>query len=179
VTSLLPVLALHTWPEQREAVEGWTGWTYLSRRRLAALAGLVKDSVGAACQRLVALKLMEMDRRSRARHQGGYKTYYRLATGLYPKPGESYAVLSGNLFYGGTWALLPSPAYRHLYVVLAGLDPIGDEEAYLQRIDEDLEGDWDRRADDDDETIADPEARAAAIQMKFLAEQGLNPTLLL
>ena len=57
VTSLLPVLALHAWPGQAGAEPGWTGWTYFSRRRLATLAGLNKDSVTAACQRLVALNL--------------------------------------------------------------------------------------------------------------------------
>jgi hypothetical protein len=75
------------------------------------------------------------------------------------------------LLYGGTWALLPSPAYRHLYSVIACLDPIGDETAYLQRIAEDLDGDWDRRADDHDWAIADPSARVAAIQAKILAAQ--------
>ena len=65
----------------------------------------------------------------------------------------------------------PSPAWRHLYLVIAGLDPIGDEEAYLDRIAEDLDGDWDRRADDDDWAIDDPAERAAAIQAKILAAQ--------
>jgi hypothetical protein len=84
VTSLLPVLALHTWPDQSGAEIGWTGWSYLSRRRLAALAGITMDSVAAAYQRLVTLNLMELERRSRARHEGGYKTFFRLAATLYP-----------------------------------------------------------------------------------------------
>ena len=56
-------------------------------------------------------------------------------------------------------------------MVIAGLDPIGDEAAYLARIAEDFGGDWDRRADDYDWAIADPAARAAAIQAKILAAQ--------
>jgi hypothetical protein len=171
VTSLLPVLALHTWPEQSGAEVGWTGWSYLSRHRLAALAGINKDSVGAACHRLVALNLMELERRPRARHEGGYKTYFRLAASRYPQADEPYAMLPGNLFYSGTWAVLPSPAYRHLYVVITCLDPIGDEAAYLARIAEDIGGNWDRYADDEAWTIADPAARAVAIQTQMLAAQ--------
>jgi hypothetical protein len=36
---------------------------------------------------------------------------------------------------------------------------------------EDLDGDWERRADDDDWAITDPAARAAAIRAKVLAAQ--------
>jgi hypothetical protein len=90
---------------------------------------------------------------------------------LYPQGDEPYAVVPGNLFYGGAWALLLSAAFRHLYIVIACLDPIGDEGAYLARIAEDLGGDWDRRADDDDRTITDPAARAIAIQAKIIAAQ--------
>jgi hypothetical protein len=95
--------------------------------------------------------------------------YYRLSTRLYPQADEPYAVVPGNVIYGGTWALLPSAACRHLYLTIAGLDPIGDEEAYLDAIEEALDGNWDRRADDDDGEIADPEARAAVIREKTLA----------
>ena len=117
---------------------------------------------------------MTLERRSRERHEGGYKVYYRLSTRLYPQADEPYAVVPGNLIYGGAWALLPNPAWRHLYLVIAGLDPIGDEEAYLDRIAEDLDGDWDQRADDDDGAIIDPTARAAAIQAKILAAQRVR-----
>ena len=80
---------------------------------------------------------------------GGHKTYYRLAAALYPQGDESYAALPGNLFYGGTWALLPSAAVRHLYTVISGLDPIRDEEAYVERITWDL-GNGDVYTDDDE-----------------------------
>lgn len=171
VTSVLPILALHVWPEQQGAAAGWTGWAHLSQRRLAALAGLNKDSVGTACRRLVALRLMETTPRPRAGHEGGYATYYRLATTLYPKADQPYAVFPGNLLYGGTWAMLPSPAYRQLYLVILGLDSVRDEQAYLERIGEDFDGDWNQMADDDDRLIADPDVRTAAIQRKLLAEQ--------
>ena len=165
------MLALHKWPDQSTAKTEWTGLTYVSRRRLATLAGISKDSAIAACQRLRALNLMTLERRPRERHEGGYKLYYRLSTRLYPQEDEPYAVVPGNLVYGGTWAMLPNAAFRHLYLTIAGLDPIGDEEAYLARIAEDIDHDWDRRADDDDRAVADPSARAAAIQAKILAAQ--------
>jgi hypothetical protein len=132
--------------------------------------------VAAAWRRLLTLNCLEQERRPRARHEGGYKLYYRLAAGLYPQADEAYAMVPGSLFYGGTWALLPSPAYRHLYVVVACLDPIGDEGAYLARIAEDLQGDWDRCADAQDRAVPDPAARARAIQAKILAAQrGHHP----
>jgi DNA-binding transcriptional ArsR family regulator len=171
------VLALHTWPGQAGAEKEWTGPTYVSQRRLATLAGLSKDSVTAACRRLRELDLMTLERRLRERHEEGYKVYYRLSTTLYPRADEPYAVVPSNLAYGGTWALLPSPACRHLYLVIAGLDPIGDEEAYLARIAEDLDDDCDRRAENDDWEITDPTARAAAIQVKLLAAQRARHSL--
>src|SRR5262245_48040519 len=65
VTSLLLVLGLHTWPDQAGSEKEWTGPTYVSRRRLATLAGLNKDSVMAACRRLVERRLMTLERRPR------------------------------------------------------------------------------------------------------------------
>jgi hypothetical protein len=171
VTSVLPVLAFHTWPEKTDAMDGWTGWTYLSRRRIAGLAGVHKDTVTAAFGRLVDLRLMVMEPRARGKYEGGYKTYYALATSLYPQGDEAYAEIKADLFYGGTWFMLPSPACRHLYMVLACLDPIGDEDAYLARIEEAIEGDWDQFADHLDADIEDDEARVDAIRAMLLAQR--------
>jgi hypothetical protein len=129
VSCILPVLALHISPDENDAADNWTRWAYLSRRRVAALAGVNKDTVTDACKRLVDAKLAEMKRWPRAKHEGGYKMYYRLATSLYPQDNEPYAKIPAHLFYGGTWFLLPSPAYRHMYVVLICLAPITDEDA--------------------------------------------------
>jgi hypothetical protein len=169
VTSVLPVLALHAWPGQAGAEAGWTGWKYLSQRRVATLAGLNKDSVAMAYRRLVARKLMELDQRPRTKYEGGRKTYYRLAAALYPREGEPYAVLPGNLLYGGTWALLPTAAMRHLYLVISGLDPIRDEKAYLRRIAEDVGEDWDEGSYDD--ALRDPDDREPTVQEETLATQ--------
>lgn len=171
MTSLLPVLACHTWAEKDGATKEWTGWAYLSRRRMALLAGINKDTATAAIEQLESLGLLDVERRPRAKYEGGYKTYYRLAASLYPHGDEPYASIPAHLFYGGTWFLLPSSACRHLYVVLACLDPIGDEEAYLARIAEDIEDEWDRFADDLEDDIEDDEAREVAIKAMVLAKR--------
>lgn len=107
-TCLLPVLALHTWPEKDDATDGWTGWVYLSRRRMAMLAGLNKDTATDAIRQLMTAGLMDVERRPRAKYEGGYKTYYRLATILYPQDHEPYATIPASLFYGGTCASFPA-----------------------------------------------------------------------
>lgn len=142
VTSILPVLATHVWPESMKGAEpGWTGWACLSRRRIARLAGLNKDTVSQAFNRLVALGLMQSRREPREKYLGGYRTWYRLSASLYPTDRDDpYAEIPSSLFYGGAWGILPSAAARHLYVVLACLDPIGNETAYLQSIVEDYHG---------------------------------------
>ena len=81
---------------------------------------------------------------------GAIKLFFDLAATLYPQGDKPYTAVRGNLFYGGTWTVLPSAAYRQLYIVIACLDRIGD---------------------DDDWAISEPAARAVAIQMKLLAEQ--------
>ena len=89
VTSLVPVLAVHAWPDQSGAEPGWTGWSYLSRRRLATLAGINKDSVAAAYQRLVELNLMELERRPRTRHEGGYRNVFSPSCHALPAGGRT------------------------------------------------------------------------------------------
>src|SRR4029450_2198702 len=121
--------------------------------------------------------LMAMEPRARGKYEGGYKTYYALATSLYPQGDEAYAAIAANLFYGGTWFMLPSPACRHLYMVLACLDPIGDEDAYLARIEEDIAGGWDRFADHLDEDIGEDEAGADAIRAMLLAKRRASEPL--
>jgi hypothetical protein len=173
-TCLLPVLALHTWPEKDDATDGWTGWVYLSRRRMAMLAGLNKDTATDAIRQLMTAGLMDVERRPRAKYEGGYKTYYRLAVSLYPHDDELYATIPASLFYGGTWFILPSPACRHLYVVLACLDPIGDEAAYLDRIATDIGDDWYALAEKFEigsEELEDDEALEATVKTVLLAQR--------
>jgi hypothetical protein len=174
VTCLLPVLACHTWSQSHDVTNGWTGWTYLSRRRMARLAGLNKDTATNTLQQLVTLGLLELEPRPRAKYEGGYKTYYRLATVLYPQGDEPYATIPASLFYGGMWFILPSPACRHLYVVLACLDPIGDEAAYLERIATDISNEWSVLADRleiDSEDFEDDEVLEATVKATLLAQR--------
>jgi hypothetical protein len=171
VTSVLPVLALHTLPNENDIGTGWTSWRFLSRRQMAALAGVTKDTATGALRGLTVDGIAEVERRPRPQSEGGYRTYYRLATFLHPQGNEPYAKIPARLFYGGTWSLLPSPAYRHLYIVIVCLDPIGDEAAYLSRLAQAIDEDWDRIGDDQDRKIQTPEKRKAVIQAKALARQ--------
>jgi hypothetical protein len=180
VTCLLPVLAFHTWSQSDAVTNGWTSWTYLSRRRMAMLAGLNKDTATHAIQQLMTLGLIELERRPRTKYEGGYKTYYRLATTLYPQDNEPYATIPASLFYGGAWFILPSPACRHLYVVLACLDPIGDETGYLERIATDIGDDWSTLADQlniDTDDFEDDEELEAMVKATLLARRRQSAVL--
>jgi hypothetical protein len=149
-SAVLPVLALHTWPGKESAhakaaglddEPGWTGWTFLSRRRIARLAGVDKDTATAALRRLQGARLLDVRRVPRAKYEGGFRSYYRLSARLYPGPTEEYAALPGRLIYSGAWSMLPTNAARHVFLVLTCLDPIGDEDAYLEKIRADSNGD--------------------------------------
>lgn len=146
VSSVLPVLALHTWTGKRylagtdgDKAVGWTTYNHLSYRRVARLAGLTTDTVGAAFARLAALKLLQRRRvPPPARFGGPARQEYRLAETLYPSGDDDrWAKLPGNLFYGALWAMLPTASARHLYVTLACLDPVLDEDAMRAKLVED------------------------------------------
>jgi hypothetical protein len=133
------VLAVHTWPDKPnlssargESHPQWTGWSYLSQRRLAVIAGCDKDTVGNSLRQLVASGLMQFDGSG-----AGRRNHFRLLRTLYPSNEEKYATIPAMLIYGGVWHLLPTMASRHLYLVLAILDPVGDEEAYLAKLSSD------------------------------------------
>jgi hypothetical protein len=55
--------------------------------------------------------------------------------------------------------------------MIACLDPIGDERAYLEHIAEKTDEGWGVFADDEDEAIEDDEKRAVAIKAKVLAKR--------
>lgn len=150
VTSLLPVLAVHTFPgmtsdalaylcnqarvpipvESRPA-EGWTPWACYGHRQLAALSGLDKNTVGRAIDRLVRAGLAQTTNAPIQPGEARPRQCYRLSTTLYRIPGESFTEFGGRLFYGGQWAVLPTNSARHLYVVLACVDPIKNEDAWI------------------------------------------------
>jgi hypothetical protein len=137
-TSILPVLALHSWPEGRGKGE-WSRWTFIGRRRLAGLAGVDAKTATAGLSELQAAGLLESKREPQPGGRGGYRTQVRLHARLYARKGEESGRIHGMLVGGGTWAMLPTPAARHLYVIIAAMDAIGDEAAYCNAILEDCD----------------------------------------
>jgi DNA-binding transcriptional regulator YhcF (GntR family) len=136
VTSVLPVLAAHTFVGKTSAGipsrdPDWSGWHYLSRRKVAALAGVNKDTVTEAFRHLKALKLLEeRDAPWYGNANPSRALEYRLKKSFYPSSGETYVELPLALFYSGLWAALRTPAIRQLYITIACLDPILNEDAF-------------------------------------------------
>jgi hypothetical protein len=126
ITSVLPVLGLHAHLKTGD----WTEPFRLSHRRIAALSGVNKDTVGEAIRKLQDLGFLRRDSRSLGRHLGGLVFEYRLHADLFRREEERFTMLPGTLFYGGTWAVLPTAAARQLYVVLAALDPVKSKDSY-------------------------------------------------
>jgi hypothetical protein len=132
-TSVLPILALHV-VHYNTGVEKWSPWFYLSTRRIAKLAGINKDTVRIATRRLAQLDLLRTKRIHRDKYLGGYKLAMSLSSQCFPEEHEHFIKIYGSLFYAGAWAILPRTSCRHLYMILAALDPIGDEDAYFEKI---------------------------------------------
>lgn len=134
ITSLLPVLMLHSYPSETTPHyvpselpppnAAWTHWSYLSTRRLSKVAGLGKNAGWAAIGAMARMGLLEHQTIG-CHKKGGHKRWYRLSRALFGD-GElkKYAKIAGHFLYSGTWSILPSPAARHLYLLLAMLDPV-------------------------------------------------------
>lgn len=156
-TSILPVLAIETWPGKkvdalcvdaerlgRQAAEieppsgtkadQWTPWAYISRRQIAAVAGINKDSVRAALAPLVSYGFVQLQKAQARARGGGFKTYFRLRSDLFPEKGAPHVQFSGSLLYGGMWAMLPTNAARHLYLVLSLLDAVRCEHGLAEQV---------------------------------------------
>lgn len=145
-SSILPILAFHSFPGMGGAVSEssrWTPWRALPYRRTAMLAGVNKNTVTAGYAHLQDLGLLEA-REAPLRGRGAlFRSEYRLSRDLFPRGEEPYAVFPASLLFGGGWSVLPTPASRQLYLVTACLDPVGSEEAYLLKIETELPGeDW-------------------------------------
>ena len=136
IASVLPVLALHTWPGKTLGADpgerAWTAWTYLSFRRIGRLAGTGKHTVGQVLRSLEARGLLQLRRTPPPEGWGGPgRLEYRLSVSLYRQGDAEYVTLPGMLFYGGHWNLLPLPSARQLYVTLACVQPVRDEDAWV------------------------------------------------
>jgi hypothetical protein len=167
ITSVLTALALHTYPEKahlpgarRAACPSWTGWSELSTRRTARLLGVNKDSVKIPMQELAEQEVIRLDDDRR-----GTRHFYQMNPRMYPDSRERFAQLPAALLYRGTWSLL-STAAQHLYLVIACLDPIADEEAYLRTVDID----WDQEPTPQDWTNYDTGSVRRLKQLAFLGE---------
>jgi hypothetical protein len=126
-SSLLPPLAMHVWLSS--PADEWTPFFAMSYRRLAALAGIDKNSVNGGLERLGDLQLLETRLGHTHRRDGGKgRLEYRLHRSLFPQKAlrERFVQVPGNLVFGGHWALLPRASARHLLLVVAALDPIYD-----------------------------------------------------
>ncbi|MGN6166676.1 MAG: hypothetical protein ACTHQQ_00695, partial [Solirubrobacteraceae bacterium] len=176
-TSLLPVLALHTFPsEQRPAAAGgFTPWGYVAHRRLATLAGINKSSVKGALDQLETAQLVRRRMVAPPARVGGKpRQEYALATQLFPSDGGRFAMIRASLFYGGTWAVLPSAAARHLYVTIAALDPVIHEPSLAAKL-------WETSDDADGDLIEfrarHPSSLAALADLTGLARSTLQDAL--
>jgi hypothetical protein len=133
-TCILPILAIHSYPEEGAESPDWTNRTYLSRRRIAQLSGLDKDTVKEGIHFLSAKGLLRIWRvRHRNPEMKGYRLYYRLSTKLFKTLEEEGRRIPARLFYGGTWSMIPTAAARHLYVVIACLDPVHNEDEMFRK----------------------------------------------
>ena len=127
--SVLPILALHTMHNGP-----MSQWWSLCQRRLAALSGLSRETVRVAFHQLSRAGLLEYETRKRDAREGGFKIYYRLRgdlTGSGGTKGSGFARISGGIFYNGAWSLLPCASARQLYVVIAAMDAVKDEDSYV------------------------------------------------
>jgi hypothetical protein len=158
-TSILPVLTLHSWPKRGGKATGWSEWAYIGRRRLAGLAGIDPKTATLGIRGLRSMGLMETRIEPQPGGRGGMRTCYRLSADLYARSGEGYAEIPGMLVGGGTWALLPNAATRHMLVVVGAMEAIADEDAYVEKIRGDAivesEPWWELGDEDDDDEDED------------------------
>lgn len=171
IASVLPALAVHTSmdPGAPRVLKddrpdpAWTPYFYLSRRRVAALAGVSEDTAGCAVRDLERVGMLQTRRdRPRGRDAGNGgpdRVWLRLAATLYPKGKEPYAEIPKRFIYSGTWAALPTAACRQLYLVIAGADRVRNEAAYGDGMDDRAGG---RAVDDEHREAAITRARENA-----------------
>ena len=152
-TSILPVLAVGTFPGKQSPGgldlppddARWTGWQYFSYRRIARLSGIHQESIGRDFGVLADAGLLQRHAVQPGFVGGPKRWAYRLSLCLYAQGRGTFVRFPAAMVYGGMWAYLPTRGARHLFVVIAALDPVLDEAAYRAQIEEfgeiDPEGD--------------------------------------
>lgn len=140
-SSLILPLALFAWMNPKEPEARFTPWVSLSYRRLAALAGVNKGSVKTGLAALEEQGLLETRMGQQHPRDGGHsRLEYRLARRMFPEFKRSpFFSLSGALAFGGMLAMLPRSSARHLFLVIAALDPVFDEDTLGELIKSDPE----------------------------------------
>jgi hypothetical protein len=144
IASVLPVLALSSYPDAptRERPDlpppddAFTPWAYLSCRRIGTLAGVNYDTARRAMHDLAFLGWAELRNISGQHGRGGHEVWYRLSRQFFAGNGEQWRSMSGHLIYSGSWAVLPTSAARHVYMMLMALDPVHNEDKLVAAFDE-------------------------------------------
>ena len=144
-----------------DAAPCWTKWVCSSIRRMAALSGLSKDSVITALRAMERLELVQTYKGPRGAYGGGKKGYYRLSLStFFPFDNQEFARFPAKLLQHGHWAMLPTNASRHLYLVFTVLDAVRDEDAFLAAASASRE-DWGGNASSD---VDDPQTREKILE---------------
>lgn len=192
VSSMLPVLALHTWPgarlgaswlkpAMRERAKGFAPPVSISMRRLARLSGVSLEGAAQAMASLERRGLLLREKVAASRHLGGPPRWqWALARTLYAQDGEAFVRIPGALVYGGLWMLMPTHATRHLYLTIAGLAPVRDEAAFLsaaRRVVDEREcgREEDDEWDEDDDPFVIDDARERAVQAALARARARLP----
>ena len=131
IASVLPVLAVSTWPV---GTAEWTRRATLSLVRIAALSGTSITTVRQVIKFLKKTKTLQSELISQGPSSWKVFSYRLHVPTCYAAKGEEFVRISAELFYGGWWAYMPTHSMRQLYLTIAALDPIRDELAYTRAL---------------------------------------------
>lgn len=132
IASVLPVLAVSTWPV---GTAEWSRRATLSLVRIAALSGTSITTVRQVINYLKKTKILRSELISQGPSKWRVFSYRLHVPTCYAAKGDEFVRIRAELFYGGWWAFMPTHSMRQLYLTIAGLDPIRDERAYRKALD--------------------------------------------
>ena len=144
IASVLPILAVSTWPV---GTAEWTRRATLSLVRIAALSGTSITTVRQVIKFLKKTKTLKSELISQGPSNWKVFSYRLHVPTCYAAKGEDFVRISAELIYGGWWAFMPIHSMRQLYLTIAALDPIRDERAYKRALK--------RKTPDDSEAVPD------------------------
>jgi AraC-like DNA-binding protein len=132
IASVLPVLAVSTWPV---GTAEWTRRATLSLVRIAALSGTSITTVRHVIRFLKKTNTLQSELISQGPSNWKVFSYRLHVPTCYAAKDEQFVRISAELFYGGWWAFMPNHSMRQLHLTIAALDPIRDERAYRRALD--------------------------------------------